>query len=197
MRQHSSSPARDAYWVHGRRFRLFLDEETIQSRIRDLGREIADKHRGAVPFFIGILNGAFMFTADLVRACDLECEVGFLRLSSYSGMSSSGKVQTLFGLDAEIKDRPVIVVEDIIDTGRTMAALLQDLLSHQPASLEVAALLSKPDAMEAPVAIDFLGFSVPNRFVVGYGMDYDGIARNLPSIYHLDEDPLTEIDFES
>ncbi len=188
------SPATREYWVHGRRFRLFLDEETIQSRVWAMGREIAEKHGGNIPLFLGILNGAFMFTSDLVRACDLECEVGFLRLSSYKGMSSSGKVQTLLGLDAEIRGRPVIVVEDIIDTGRTMASLLQDLRAHHPASLEVAALLSKPEAMEAPIPIDFLGFSIPNRFVVGYGMDYDGIARNLPSIYHLDEDTPIEIE---
>ena len=175
-------------WVHGRKFSPYIDRYAIQARVEELGKEIAREYAGRQPFFLGVLNGAFVFISDLVRACDLECQVGFIRLSSYSGMQSSGKVRTLLGVNAEIKDRPVIVVEDIIDSGRTMALLLQDLQNHDPASVEIASLLSKPDALEVPLDVRFIGFEIPNTFVLGYGLDYDGIGRNLPEIYQLNEE---------
>jgi hypoxanthine phosphoribosyltransferase len=174
-------------WVHGRKFSPYIDRYAIRARVEELGKEITRDYAGRQPFFLGVLNGAFMFVSDLVRACDLECEVGFIRLSSYSGMQSSGQVRTLLGVNAEIQDRPIIVVEDIIDSGRTMALLLQDLQKYAPASVEVVSLLSKPDALEVPLDIRLVGFEIPNAFVLGYGLDYDGIGRNLPEIYQLNE----------
>lgn len=178
----------DNVWVHGRKFSPYISQETIHARIADLGREISEVYAGQFPFFLGVLNGAFIFIADLVRACELECEVGFIRLSSYSGMQSVGEVRTLLGLNAAIEGRPVIIVEDIIDSGRTMAALIKDVQKHGPSSIEVASLLSKPDALEVPVDIRFLGFEIPNKFVLGYGLDYDGVGRNLKEIYQLNDD---------
>lgn len=176
-----------AVWVHGKKFVPYLNEDAIRSRIRVLGAEIAVRYAGKQPFFLGVLNGAFVFIADLVRACNLECEVGFIRLSSYEGMQSVGQVRTLLGLDVDITGRPVIVVEDIIDSGRTMSKLLADLHHMNPESVEVAALLLKPEAIEVEVPVHFLGFEIPNKFVVGYGLDYDGIGRNLSEIYQLSE----------
>jgi hypoxanthine phosphoribosyltransferase len=160
-------------WVHGRKFSPYIDRHAIEARVEEMGKEITRVYAGRQPFFLGVLNGAFVFISDLVRACHLECEVGFIRLSSYSGMQSSGEVRTLLGVNAEIKDRPVIVVEDIIDSGRTMTLLLQDLQQY---------------ALEVPLDVRFVGFEIPNTFVLGYGLDYDGIGRNLPEIYQLNEE---------
>jgi len=175
-------------WVHGRKFSPYIDRHAIEARVEEMGKEITRVYAGRQPFFLGVLNGAFVYISDLVRACHLECEVGFIRLSSYSGMQSSGEVRTLLGVNAEIKDRPVIVVEDIIDSGRTMTLLLQDLQQYAPASVEVVSLLSKPDALEVPLDVRFVGFEIPNTFVLGYGLDYDGIGRNLSEIYQLNEE---------
>lgn len=176
-----------AIWVHEKMFVPFLDHLTIQRRIEELGAEITARYAGEVPVFLGVLNGAFVFCADLLRACQLECEVAFLRMASYRGMHSSGDIVTVLGLDKEIYGRHVIIVEDIIDTGRTMSRLIKDLRAKNPESVAIASLLFKPEALEAPLEIDFLGFEIPNKFVLGYGLDYDGIGRNLPGIYQLGE----------
>lgn len=173
--------------VHQRDFVPFLDREMIGQRVREMGAEIAEKYAGKVPLFLSVLNGAFVFAADLVRACSLDCEVAFIRLSSYRGIQSTGDILTVLGLDIDIAARPVIIIEDIIDTGRTMHRLLGDLRAKDPESLAIAALLFKPEALEIPLDIDFLGFEIPNKFVLGYGLDYDGIGRNLPDIYQLSE----------
>ncbi|MEY4134432.1 MAG: hypoxanthine phosphoribosyltransferase [Saprospiraceae bacterium] len=173
--------------VHQREFVTFLHNTSIQKRVEELGREIAGQYAGKMPLFLSILNGAFVFTADLLRACPIECEVAFLRMASYRGMHSTGDVVTVLGLDKAIAGRHVIIVEDIIDTGRTMTRLMADLGAERPASIAIAALLSKPDALETPLNIDFLGFEIPEKFVLGYGLDYDGIGRNLPDIYQLAE----------
>ncbi len=173
--------------VHGKVFVPFLEREAIQKRIEELGLEITAKYAGKAPIFLGVLNGAFVFCADLLRACKLECEVAFLRMASYRGMHSSGDIVTVLGLDREISGRHVIIVEDIVDTGRTMSRLMQDLQAQNPESVAIVSLLFKPTALEAPLEIDFLGFEIPNKFVLGYGLDYDGIGRNLPDLYQLGE----------
>jgi len=173
--------------VHEKIFVPFLDHLTIQRRIEELGAEITVRYAGKVPVFLGVLNGAFVFCADLLRACQLECEVAFLRMASYRGMHSSGDIVTVLGLDKEISGRHVIIVEDIIDTGRTMSRLMSDLRAQDPESIAIASLLFKPEALESPLEIDFLGFEIPNKFVLGYGLDYDGIGRNLPGLYQLGE----------
>lgn len=173
--------------VHDKYFIPYMDEETIQSRIRELAAQIDKDYAGKQPLFIAILNGAFMFASDLFKSLTIEAEICFIKLASYKGTKSSGQVITAIGLDTDIVGRHVIIIEDIIDTGRTLNVFLPQLYNQQPASLEIAALLHKPEATEYPVTIQYLGFSVPNRFLLGYGLDYDGLARNIPSIYQLAE----------
>jgi hypoxanthine phosphoribosyltransferase len=137
---------------------------------------------------IGVLNGAFMFIADLMRAIDIDCEVDFMKLSSYGAAKvSSGEVTELKKIDANLTDRHVIVVEDIVDTGLSMEFILKRMALHDPASVRVATLLHKPDSTEVDLDLDYVGFEIPNLFVIGYGLDYGQIARNLPDIYILDE----------
>ncbi len=173
--------------AHGLHFRPMIDREAIDVAVRRLGADIARAYAGSKPLFVCVLNGAFIFAADLLRACPIDCEVAFVRLSSYQGAASSGKVTTIFGLDVPIEDRHVIVVEDIVDTGLTLHHFMRELRQHKPASLRLAVLLLKPDALQVDIRPDYLGFEIPNRFVVGYGLDYDGLCRNLPDIYVLAE----------
>ena len=182
-----STDGENSIRVHGKVFVPFLDRATIQKRVEELGKELTVRYEGKNPVFLGVLNGAFVFCADLLRACKMECEVAFLRMASYRGMQSSGNIVTVLGLDKDISGRHIIIVEDIIDTGRTMSRLISDLRGNSPASVAVVSLLFKPEALEAPLNIDFTGFEIPNKFVLGYGLDYDGIGRNLPDLYQLGE----------
>lgn len=171
------------------RFRLYLDRNRLQDRIRELGQEISEAYAGKSPILISVLNGAFMFTADLMRAIDIDCEIDFLKLSSYGAEKvSSGEVHELKKIDANVTDRHVIVVEDIVDTGLSMEFILNRLEQHEPASLRVATLLHKPDSTQVEdLTLDYVGFEIDNLFVIGYGLDYGQLARNLPDIYILDE----------
>lgn len=171
--------------AHDLTFEPFISEAEIAAKVEALGSQIRQQYEGKHPLFIGVLNGAFVFAADLVRAAGIECEVAFVRLASYEGTASSGKVSTVIGLDFEVKNRHVIVVEDIVDSGRTLHHFIAELQKLQPASVALAALLYKPAALQFPVKIDYLGFEIPDKFVVGYGLDYNGRCRNLPSIYQL------------
>lgn len=172
----------------GEQFRLYLDRETILDRTAELGAQIAQTYEGQKPILIGVLNGAFMFMADLMRHIDIECEVDFLKLSSYGAEKvSSGTVEELKKVDADLKGRHVIIVEDIVDTGLSMEFMMRRLQVHDPASLSVVTLLHKHEATEVDVPLDYVGFEISNHFVIGYGMDYGQVARNLPEIYILDE----------
>ncbi len=135
--------------------------------------------------FIAILNGSFMFASDLFKELTMEAEICFIKLASYKGTRSSGHVITSIGLDESLKDRHVVILEDIVDTGKTLSEFLPQLADQQPASLKIAALLHKPDALVHPLTIDYLGFEVPNKFLLGYGLDFDGLGRNLKEIYQL------------
>ena len=172
-------------FVHDRWFEPYLSAEQIEARVAEMGRQISSDFAGKRPLFLAVLNGAFMFAADLVRACELECELAFIKVSSYRGLASTGKIETVLGLTIPLEGRELILVEDIIDSGNTMSALLPDLHRLAPNSIAIAALLLKPECLRHPLHIDYLGFEIPNRFVVGYGLDYDGLGRNLPSIYQL------------
>lgn len=175
----------------GERFRLYLDEEKIQSRIQELGAQIDADYADVdtPPIFIGVLNGAYIFTADLMRAVTIDCEVDFYKLSSYGAAKvSSGSVTLKKGIDADLTGRHVIVVEDIVDTGLSMRYVLDQIAEKNPASLKSASLLRKPDGLKVDAPVDYLGFDIDNLFVIGYGLDYGQIARNLPAVYILDED---------
>lgn len=166
-------------------FEPFIGENRIRERIGEMGRELEQRYRGRTPVFLAILNGAFVFAADLVRACNFECEVTFVKLSSYEGLRSSGRINEVIGLEVDIRNRPVVIIEDIIDSGRTLSNFIPKLKDLGPESIEIACFLSKPEAMEYDLKIDFIGFEIPNRFVVGYGLDYNGLGRNLPDLYQL------------
>lgn len=171
--------------LHDLTFKPYLTAQQIEERIQAMAASIAKSHADKCPLFLGVLNGAFIFAADLVRACDFPCEISFIKLASYQDTVSSGDVKTLIGLNRDVKNRHLIIVEDIVDSGRTMHQFIPDLEKLGPASVAVATLLSKPDAHEFPVNIDFIGFEIPPDFVVGYGMDYNGLGRNLPELYQL------------
>ncbi|PHN01693.1 hypoxanthine phosphoribosyltransferase [Flavilitoribacter nigricans] len=173
--------------LHELEFGPYLTATEIQQRIGEMAGAMAESHADKCPLFLGVLNGAFMFAADLLRACDFPCEISFIKLSSYQDTVSSGDVKTLIGLNVDVRDRHLIIVEDIVDSGRTMHQFVPDLQQLGPASIAIATLLSKPEAHEFPVNIDFVGFEIPPDFVVGYGMDYNGLGRNLPGLYQLIE----------
>lgn len=171
----------------GLTFRPFIESAEIQARVCELGRQITADYEGRKPLLVCVLNGAAPFAIDLFRAVDTDAEIAFIRLKSYEGMGSTGTVKEVLGLGAEIEGRDVIVVEDIIDTGRTMLKLEADLRAMNPASLRIATLLFKPEALQCSVKPDYVGFEIPVKFIIGYGLDIDGLARNLNDIYVLDE----------
>ncbi len=172
----------------GDRFRRYLDADTIRTRVQEMGRQIGDQYAGQNPILVSVLNGAFMFTADLMRALDIDCEIDFIKLSSYGAAKvSSGEVHELKSIDADLEGREVIIVEDIVDTGLTMEFIKDRLREYSPASLRVATLLHKPEATEPDLTLDYVGFQIPDLFVIGYGLDYGQLARNLGDIYILDD----------
>ena len=174
--------------IRGERFRKYLTAETIQKRIREMGVQIAAEYGDKKPIFIGVLNGAFIFLADLMRAATIDCEVDFLKLSSYGAQKiSSGTVTELKAVDAHLKDRHVIIVEDIVDTGLSMEFLVDRLKKEEPASIKTVTLLHKYEATKADVPLDYVGFRIRNLFVVGYGLDYGQVGRNLADIYILED----------
>ena len=166
-------------------FQLMINEESINERLDDLGRSLRESNVGKNPIFLGILNGSFIFMADLVRAYENPCEVSFIRLSSYDGLASSGKVTTIMGLSEPLENRDVIIVEDIIDSGKTMDEFLPALKEMNPSSVTLVTFLLKPDALKYDFPIDLVGFEIPDKFVIGYGLDYDEQGRNLKGIYQL------------
>ncbi|MCM1337185.1 MAG: hypoxanthine phosphoribosyltransferase [Candidatus Amulumruptor caecigallinarius] len=171
----------------GLTFEPYIESHRIAERINQIGKEISLRFEGKVPLLICVLNGAFPFAADLFRSLDIDAEITFIRLKSYEGMSGGGAVKEIVGLSEDIEGRDVIVVEDIIDTGNTMAKLLRDLKERNPASVSVATLLYKPEAVREDINPDYVGFTIPSKFIIGFGLDLDGIARNLRDIYVLSE----------
>jgi hypoxanthine phosphoribosyltransferase len=165
----------------------FLSEAEIQKKIKELAGQIAKDYAGKKPLFIAILNGSFMFASDLFKKITIDAEICFIKLASYKGTKSSGQVITAIGLDTDITGRNVIILEDIIDTGKTLNEFLPQIRNQQPTSLKITALLHKPEATVYPITIDYCGFSIPDKFVVGYGLDYNGFGRNSSSIYKLQE----------
>lgn len=174
--------------LNQKQFVPYLTAIEINEQVVRLANEINNDYQGKRPLFIAILNGSFMFASDLFKALTIECEICFIKLASYKGTKSTGQVITSIGLDAILTDRHVIVLEDIVDTGKTLSEFLPQLVNQQPSSLKVASLLHKPDALSYPLKIDYLGFTVPDKFLLGYGLDYDGYGRNLKEIYKLLED---------
>lgn len=171
--------------VHDKVFKPFITHESIQQKIKELATAIEQDYKDKTPLFVAILNGSFIFASDLFKQLSIPAEISFIKLASYKGTKSTGNVITSIGLDTDLFGRHVIILEDIIDTGKTMNQFLPQLFHQQPASLKICALLNKPEASLFPTQIDYLGFSIPDRFVVGYGLDYDGLGRNISEIYQL------------
>ncbi|HEV8080834.1 MAG TPA: hypoxanthine phosphoribosyltransferase [Chitinophagaceae bacterium] len=171
--------------VHNKQFKPYISADKINEEVKRVASEINSDYAGRKPLFIAILNGSFMFASDLFKEITIEAEICFIKLASYKGIKSSGQVITAIGLDVDLVGREIIVIEDIVDTGNTLSKFLPQINHHHPASLKIAALLHKPEAMVHPIKIDYLGFSVPNKFLLGYGLDYDGLGRNIKEIYQL------------
>lgn len=169
--------------LHDLRFRPYLHHDVIVQRVAEMAQEINRDFDGQQPLFLGILNGCFMFAADLIKQVRIPCEVTFIKLSSYQGTTSTGQLHMPIGIDRTLTDRAVVIVEDIVDTGHTLHELLQYLRPQRPSQLAIAALLLKPAALQYHLHIDYVGFQVPNDFLVGYGLDYNGLGRNLRDIY--------------
>jgi hypoxanthine phosphoribosyltransferase len=174
--------------VIDKKFKPYITAAEIDIRIKDMAEKINEDYKDKKPIFIAILNGSFMFASDLFKSISIEAEICFIKLASYKGTKSTGNVITSIGLDEPLQGRHVVIIEDIVDTGNTLTKFLPQLYNQQPTSLKIAALLHKPEALEHPLTIDYIGFSVPNKFLLGFGLDYDGLGRNLAEIYQLVED---------
>jgi hypoxanthine phosphoribosyltransferase len=175
----------DSIQLHDKTFVPLINETDISNRVMQLAAEIESRYREHNPLLIAVLNGAFIFAADLMKNLRMDCAITFVKIQSYVGLASSRNTRSLIGLDQDIEGRHVLIIEDIVDTGRTMAHLLPELAQQNPASLGVVTLFSKTEAREVAVKLDMIGFEIPNRFIVGYGLDYDGLGRNLRGIYQL------------
>lgn len=171
--------------VHDKLFIPYISEVEIVTKIKELAGKLNEEYSGKNPLFIGVLNGAFMFAAELFKHISCEAEISFIKLTSYKDTQSTGQILTAIGLEENVQGRHVIILEDIIDTGNTMSHFMPQILHQQPASLKLASLLYKPDATVHKIKIDYNCFVIPDKFVVGFGLDYNGHGRNMPAIYQL------------
>ena len=167
-------------------FHLYITETQIITAVRDIAERINAQYIGRRPLIIPILNGSFMFASDLAKNLTIDCEFSFIKASSYKGSSSTGILTALIGVNEEIEGRDVIIIEDIIDTGHTLAKILPSMLALNPSSIKIATLLYKPNAIKTELKIDYVGIEIPNEFIVGYGLDYNGLGRNLKEIYQVE-----------
>lgn len=168
-------------------FKVTISDKQIDKEVDRVAQEMNIKLAGKNPLFIVVLNGAFMFCADLMKKITIPCQISFVKLASYEGVSSTGVVKEVIGLNEDISDRTIVIIEDIVDTGLTMERLLETLGTRNPKEIQIASLLVKPEKLKVKLNIDYVAFEIPNDFILGYGLDYDGYARNLPHIYTLVE----------
>ena len=173
--------------LHDKRFRPFILHSEILEKIEQLGKRINQDYNGKRPLFIAVLNGSFMFASDLLKNISTECDISFIKVASYTGVSSGGTVHELIGLTEVIEGRDVIILEDIVDTGHTVERVCQLINERHPSSLKIATLLYKPGAYKKDIPVDYTAFEIPNDFIIGFGLDYDGLGRNLKDIYTLVE----------
>jgi hypoxanthine phosphoribosyltransferase len=171
--------------LHELEFVQYLEKSDLEQIVKDLSARINSDYRDKCPLLVVVLNGAFMFASDLIKELEGDCEVSFLRVSSYRGTASTGEVKEMMPVGVNVRGRDVIIIEDIVDTGRTMGRIKQKMKDSGALSVSICTLLYKPDAFEGDYLVDFIGKEIPDRFVVGYGLDYDGLGRNLPELYQL------------
>jgi hypoxanthine phosphoribosyltransferase len=170
-----------------KKFRETITESAVQKRIDEMASQINNDFTGKDVVFLGILNGAFLFAADLFRRIDIQARISFIKLASYEGTSSSGTIKELIGWNEDIRNKSIVIVEDIVDTGHTLERIIEELIMRKAAEIRIATLLFKPSAYTKKIDLDYVGFEIPNDFVVGFGLDYDGYGRNLTSVYSLIE----------
>lgn len=178
----------DIIQIKDKRFKTFIPEEKILKEVERVAAEIGCDLKDKNPLFISVLNGSFMFTADLMKNLTMPCEISFVKLASYAGTSSTGKVKELVGLNQDITGRTIVIVEDIVDTGLTMELLIKQLRMNNPKEIHIASLLVKPDKLKVKLDIEYVAMNIPNDFIVGYGLDYDGYGRNYRDIYTVIEE---------
>lgn len=183
LQQFNKIAVMDTIQIKDKRFTPFIPEERILKEVARVASEINRDLEGTNPLFLSVLNGAFMFAADLMRNLTIPSEISFVKLASYAGTSSTGKVKELVGLNDDIEGRTVVIVEDIVDTGVTMKHLLETLQARKPKEIRIATLLLKPDKLKVELDIHYVAMRIPNDFIVGYGLDYDGLGRNYRDIY--------------
>ena len=183
LQQFNKIAVMDTIQIKNKRFTPFIPEERILKEVARVASEINRDLEGTNPLFLSVLNGAFMFAADLMRNLTIPSEISFVKLASYAGTSSTGKVKELVGLNDDIEGRTVVIVEDIVDTGVTMKHLLETLQARKPKEIRIATLLLKPDKLKVELDIHYVAMRIPNDFIVGYGLDYDGLGRNYRDIY--------------
>lgn len=166
-------------------FEQFLKEAVLLKRVKELANAINHDYQGKNPIFLAVLNGSFMFMSDICKEVTVDVTVSFIKIASYSGVKSEGKVRDLIGLEESLQGRDVLIVEDIVDTGTSMSHLLETINAENPKSVEVVSLLTKPEALKKPIDIKYVGFEIPDLFVVGYGLDFEGLGRNLRDLYQI------------
>ncbi len=170
--------------VKDRNFEEFISAEKIRQVVADLTAKVEKDYEGKEPFFLVMMNGAFIFASDFLRNLKNPVKIGCVKYTSYEGMNSTGKVTPVLPIPASVKGKDVILLEDIVDTGRTMACFLEELKTFEPKSIAIVSLFCKPEVFQGKFKIDYVGMNIPNKFIVGYGLDYDGEGRNLPAIYY-------------
>lgn len=177
----------DKITIKDKTFIKYITANEIDIAVTILAEKINTDYKGKTPIMMVVLNGAILFASDLLKKINIDCEVSCIKVTSYDGLNSTNKVKSLIGLNTDITDRDVIIIEDIVDTGLTISALIEQLKSGNPSSIKIAALTFKRDAYKTEIPIDYIALEIPNKFIVGYGLDYDELGRNLPDIYQLQE----------
>ncbi len=173
----------DTIQIKDKKFSISISHSDIQKEVERVASEINRDLAGKNPLFISVLNGSFMFTADLIKHINIPCEISFVKLASYQGVSSTGVIKEVIGISEDLAGRTIVIVEDIVDTGLTMQRLLETLGTRKPKEIHIASLLLKPDKLKVDLNIEYIAMKIPNDFIVGYGLDYDGFGRNYPDIY--------------
>lgn len=173
--------------IHDKVFSKTITNEEICNEIKKVADRINNDYAGKRPLLLGVLNGCFMFVSELMKNLNIECEISFIKLSSYQGTTTTGVIKEVIGLSESITGRDVIILEDIVDTGLTMQRMLETLGTRNPSSIEIASLFLKPDRLKVPVDVKYSVFTIPDRFIVGFGLDYDGLGRNYPDVYDVVE----------
>jgi len=174
--------------IKDKSFRIFIPEAEIKARVKTVAQQISKDMEGKTPLLLGVLNGSFVFAADLMREMTIPCEISFVKLASYQGTTSTGKIQEVLGINENLTGRTVVIVEDIVESGQTMRRMIESLGTRNPASVHVCTLFFKPDKLQEELTLDYVAFRIPDDFIVGYGLDYDGLGRELKDVYSIVEE---------